>query len=76
MSRSFLPLILSTSAQIFSVVRNAWPHLMEQFKAGLIENGLIEGQNITIDHRFAEGDTSGNDFFRDPPANVGSCSTG
>ena len=49
---------------------------MEQFKAGLIENGLIEGQNITIDHRFAEGDTSGNDFFRDPPANVGSCSTG
>src|SRR5262249_11793563 len=51
MSRSFLPLILSTSARIFSVVSNTWPHLMEQFKAG-----LIEGQNITIDYRFAEGD--------------------
>src|SRR5262245_4967331 len=35
--------ILSTSARIFSVVSNTWPHLMEQFKAGLIENGLIEG---------------------------------
>jgi hypothetical protein len=29
---------------------------MEQFKAGLIENGLIERQNITIDYRSAEGD--------------------
>src|SRR5262249_54356783 len=32
-----------------------WPHLMEQFKAGLIENGLIEGQNSTIDYSFCRG---------------------
>jgi hypothetical protein len=28
---------------------------MEQFKAGLIENGLIEGQNSTIDYSFCRG---------------------
>src|SRR5262249_33311436 len=53
---TFLPFILSTSARIFSVVSNTWPHLIEQFKAGLIENGLIERQNITIDYRSAERD--------------------
>jgi putative tryptophan/tyrosine transport system substrate-binding protein len=25
------------------------PRQIEQFKAGLVENGLIEGQNITVD---------------------------
>jgi putative ABC transport system substrate-binding protein len=31
---------------------------IEQFKAGLAENRLIEGQNITVDYRWAEGSTS------------------
>jgi putative tryptophan/tyrosine transport system substrate-binding protein len=34
----------------------AWdPHNMEQFKQGLVENGLVEGRNITIDYVWAEG---------------------
>jgi ABC-type uncharacterized transport system substrate-binding protein len=31
------------------------PRQIEQFKAGLLENGLIEGQNITIDYLWGEG---------------------
>lgn len=31
---------------------------IEQFKAGLVENGLIEGQNITVDYMWAEGSTA------------------
>jgi putative tryptophan/tyrosine transport system substrate-binding protein len=31
------------------------PRQMESFKAGLVENGLIEGQNITLDVVWAEG---------------------
>jgi putative tryptophan/tyrosine transport system substrate-binding protein len=31
------------------------PRQIEQFKAGLVENGLIEGQNITVDYLWAEG---------------------
>jgi ABC-type uncharacterized transport system substrate-binding protein len=33
------------------------PRVIEQFKAGLAENGLIEGQNITVDYLWAEGST-------------------
>jgi hypothetical protein len=33
-------LILSTSAQIFSVVSNRWPHLMDQFKSRLMGDVL------------------------------------
>jgi len=33
------------------------PRQIEQFKAGLAENGLIEGQNITVDYLWAEGST-------------------
>jgi putative ABC transport system substrate-binding protein len=33
------------------------PRQIEQFKAGLVENGLIEGQNITVDYLWAEGST-------------------
>jgi putative tryptophan/tyrosine transport system substrate-binding protein len=31
------------------------PRQIEQFKAGLVENGLIEGQNIAVDYLWAEG---------------------
>jgi putative tryptophan/tyrosine transport system substrate-binding protein len=31
------------------------PRQIEQFKAGLLENGLIEGQNITVDYLWGEG---------------------
>ena len=31
------------------------PHLFEAFRQGLRELGWVEGQNITIDPRFAEG---------------------
>src|SRR5262245_13901643 len=31
------------------------PHLLEAFREGLRELGWVEGQNITIDTRFAEG---------------------
>src|SRR5262245_31926097 len=31
------------------------PHLIEAFRQGLRELGWVEGQNITIDTRFAEG---------------------
>jgi putative ABC transport system substrate-binding protein len=31
------------------------PHLIEAFRQGLRELGWVEGQNITIDSRFAEG---------------------
>jgi putative tryptophan/tyrosine transport system substrate-binding protein len=31
------------------------PRQIEQFKAGLVENGLIEGQNITVDYLWGEG---------------------
>jgi len=34
------------------------PRQIEQFKAGLVENGLIEGQNITVDYMWAEGSTA------------------
>jgi putative tryptophan/tyrosine transport system substrate-binding protein len=34
------------------------PRQIEQFKAGLAENGLIEGQNITVDYLWAEGSTT------------------
>jgi putative ABC transport system substrate-binding protein len=30
-------------------------HQLEQFKLGLVENGLIEGRNITVDYLWAEG---------------------
>ena len=33
------------------------PRQIEQLKAGLAENGLIEDQNITVDYRWAEGST-------------------
>jgi putative ABC transport system substrate-binding protein len=33
------------------------PRQIEQFKAGLVENGLIEGQNIIVDYLWAEGNT-------------------
>ena len=31
------------------------PRQIDQFKAGLLENGLIEGQNITVDYLWGEG---------------------
>ena len=31
------------------------PHLLEAFRQGLRERGWVEGQNIVIDYRFAEG---------------------
>ena len=31
------------------------PRQIEQFKAGLVENGFIEGQNIVVDYIWAEG---------------------
>ena len=34
------------------------PRQIEQFKVGLVENGLVEGQNITVDYLWAEGDTA------------------
>jgi putative tryptophan/tyrosine transport system substrate-binding protein len=34
------------------------PRQIEQFKVGLVENGLIEGQNITVDYLWAEGNTA------------------
>jgi putative tryptophan/tyrosine transport system substrate-binding protein len=33
------------------------PRQLEQFKVGLAENGLIEGQNIAVDYLWAEGST-------------------
>jgi putative ABC transport system substrate-binding protein len=32
------------------------PRYMEGFKQGLLENGLIEGDNVTVDYFWAEGD--------------------
>jgi putative ABC transport system substrate-binding protein len=34
------------------------PRQIQQFKAGLAENGLIEGQNITVDYMWGEGSTA------------------
>jgi putative ABC transport system substrate-binding protein len=31
------------------------PRQIEQFKAGLVENGLIDGQNISVDYLWADG---------------------
>jgi putative ABC transport system substrate-binding protein len=31
------------------------PRQIEQFKHGLVENGLVEGRNITVDYLWAEG---------------------
>ncbi|TYL92740.1 hypothetical protein FXB40_23930 [Bradyrhizobium rifense] len=31
------------------------PRQIEQFKVGLIENGLIDGQNVTVDYLWGEG---------------------
>ena len=31
------------------------PHLVEGFRQGLRELGWVEGQNLVIDYRFAEG---------------------
>ena len=31
------------------------PRQIEQFKVGLVENGLIEGRNIRVDYLWAEG---------------------
>jgi putative ABC transport system substrate-binding protein len=31
------------------------PRQIEQFKVGLVENGLINGQNITVDFLWADG---------------------
>jgi len=33
------------------------PRQLQQFKVGLAENGLIEGQNIAVDYLYAEGST-------------------
>src|SRR2546423_3285293 len=33
------------------------PRQSEQFKAGLTENGLVEGQNITVDYLWGEGNS-------------------
>src|SRR6476659_7653367 len=33
------------------------PRAIEQFKVGLVENGLVEGQNITVDYFWGEGST-------------------
>jgi putative tryptophan/tyrosine transport system substrate-binding protein len=33
------------------------PRQIEQFKVGLAENGLVEGQNITVDYLWGEGST-------------------
>jgi putative ABC transport system substrate-binding protein len=33
------------------------PRHIEQFKVGLVENGLVEGQNITVDYFWGEGST-------------------
>src|ERR1700730_2509692 len=35
------------------------PRQIEQFKVGLAENGLIEGQTIAVDYLWAEGSTEG-----------------
>src|SRR5438105_5920430 len=31
------------------------PRQIEQFTAGLVENGLIDGQNISVDYLWADG---------------------
>ena len=33
------------------------PRQIEQFKVGLAENGLVEGQNITVDYLWGQGST-------------------
>jgi putative tryptophan/tyrosine transport system substrate-binding protein len=33
------------------------PRHIEQFKVGLVENGLVEGQNITVDYFRGDGST-------------------
>jgi putative tryptophan/tyrosine transport system substrate-binding protein len=37
---------------------NIDPRQIEQFKAGLTENGLIDGQNITVDYLWGEGSSN------------------
>ena len=39
--------------------RSAERHLVQAFQEGLRELGWIEGQNITIEYRFAEGNSIG-----------------
>src|SRR5262245_30790412 len=38
-----------------SASSSEWAHLVEAFKKGLKETGYVEGQNVTIEYRWAEG---------------------
>jgi putative tryptophan/tyrosine transport system substrate-binding protein len=45
--------------QISQRSRDDTSHLIEAFQRGLAETGCVEGQNVTIEYRFARGQYDG-----------------
>ena len=71
--QSAMPVIGSLSARS----RDDTSHLIAAFQRGLAENGYVDGQNVTIDYRFALGEydrlpAMAMDFARRPVAVIAS----